>query len=499
MSGEVPEEAVVSRKTGHVFEKRLIEKHIQETGRCPVSGQDLSLDDLIALQTSKVVRPRAPAAASIPGVLKIMQSEWDALMLETYSLKQNLHAAREELSKVAYQHDAACRVIAKLVKERDQARAALLDVRRNVGAGAPQAEAAPSRAAEATMEVEEASGALGKAVVAVLTETASNLSKPRKKNAKAAADAAASSEQIAAFSLLGSHAGQHSAAKPGILCLDISSRNDNLILTGGADATAVLINRTTGKVEDTLKGHKKAVAAVKFHPTKDFLFTASHDGTTMIWGAEAGGKHKVVHTLKEHKGEVVGVSVHPSTSYMVTASSDGSWNFYDANNATLLTSVHDEKARAGFTCAELHPDGLILGAGANDSVVHIYDVKQQKNVCTFSEGHNHPISSISFSENGYFLASGDVSGVVRIWDLRKLAGIQTLTHSAAVNAVKFDQSGSYLAVGGADVTIYRSKEWGVVKQFVEHTAPVTGVHFGARAHYLASTSKDRSLKIFGGK
>ncbi len=78
--------------------------------------------DLLPLQQSKPVRPRAPSVASIPGVLKVMQSEWDALMLETFTLKQSLHAAREELSKVSYQHDAACRVIARLIKERDQAR-----------------------------------------------------------------------------------------------------------------------------------------------------------------------------------------------------------------------------------------------------------------------------------------------------------------------------------------------------------------------------------------
>lgn len=123
ISGEVPEEPVVSVKSGHVFEKRLIEKHIEHTGHCPVTQQELHKEDLMPLQGSKVVRPRPPAAASIPGVLKIMQSEWDALMLETHTLKQHLHTTREELARVMYQHDAACRVIAKLVRERDQAKA----------------------------------------------------------------------------------------------------------------------------------------------------------------------------------------------------------------------------------------------------------------------------------------------------------------------------------------------------------------------------------------
>lgn len=74
----MPEEPVINKTTGHIYEKRLIEKTIQvcmrpscsallkehvplkstcllqETGQDPLSNQPLSLDDLLDVKSNKV-------------------------------------------------------------------------------------------------------------------------------------------------------------------------------------------------------------------------------------------------------------------------------------------------------------------------------------------------------------------------------------------------------------------------------------------------------------
>jgi hypothetical protein len=118
---------------GNVFEKRLIEAYIAENGKDPVNGEELSTDDLVELQSARVVRPRPPTLTSIPSLLSVFQNEWDALALETYTLKQQLAQTRQELSTALYQHDAAVRVIARVIKERDEARDALSKVTVSAG------------------------------------------------------------------------------------------------------------------------------------------------------------------------------------------------------------------------------------------------------------------------------------------------------------------------------------------------------------------------------
>ena len=114
--------------TGTVYEKRLIEAYISENGVEPTTGEALTIEDLIELRSQRIVRPRPPTLTSIPSLLGVFQEEWDALALETFTLKKSLAETRQELSTALYQYDAAVRVIARLTRERDEARDALSKV-----------------------------------------------------------------------------------------------------------------------------------------------------------------------------------------------------------------------------------------------------------------------------------------------------------------------------------------------------------------------------------
>jgi len=174
ISGNAPEEPVFSAKTGHVYEKRLIVKHIQSAGKCPITKEELTQDDIVDMKVNKAVRPRPASAASIPGMLSLLQSEWDALMTETFELKSHLDTTRKQLSHALYQHDAACRVIARLLRDRDAARGQVAQLQEQLANMRPMA---PGEAQES----DQGETGLTPEIIQRMTDIAKGLSRTRKK------------------------------------------------------------------------------------------------------------------------------------------------------------------------------------------------------------------------------------------------------------------------------------------------------------------------------
>ncbi|XP_023322006.1 pre-mRNA-processing factor 19-like [Eurytemora carolleeae] len=501
ISSEVPESPVVSPVSGQVYERRLIEKYIDENGTDPISKEPLSKEQLVEIKVSPLVKPKPPSATSIPAILKSLQDEWDAVMLHSFTLRQQLQTARQELSHALYQHDAACRVIARLNKEVTAAREALATLKPQAGGATPlhtpaHAPATPVHA-ETPVHVQkpvEESGMTGE-ILEKLQEKATVLTQERKRRGRTVPQELMSAESISSFVTQSSHPGLHSASVPGILALDIFAKDTSKILTGGADKNATVFNKDLEQVVAVLKGHTKKVNHVVYHPTEDTAITGSHDATVRVWNVPTA---QTMHLLKVHEGPITGLSLHATGDYILTTSTDQCWAFSDIRSGRLVSRVNDQSGGVALTCAQFHPDGLLVGTGTADANIKIWDLKEGTNVANFP-GHTGQISALAFSENGYYLATAADDSCVKLWDLRKLKNFKTLQldEGYEVRDINFDTSGTYLAVAGTDVRVYLCKQWTELLVMQDHTATATGVRFGDNSRFIASTSMDRTLKIYG--
>ena len=160
----------------------------------------------------------------------------------------------------------------------------------------------------------------------------------------------ATADSIKQFSVKSSHPGLHSASVPGILALDVSVADTDKIVTGGADKTATVFNKSTEQVVAVLKGHSKKVNKVVYHMSEDLVITGSHDTTVRVWNAASGACNQV---LRVHDGPVTGLSLHATGDYVLTTSTDQHWTFSDIATGKLITRVTDTTAPVSLTCAQV--------------------------------------------------------------------------------------------------------------------------------------------------
>ncbi len=217
-------------------------------------------------------------------------------MLETFTLKQHLDATRQELSQALYQHDAACRVIARLMRERDEAHSMIAALQANhpqtansVVNSTQLKESHPDKMVveESVAPVSDGSDQVISAeVIAEINSKCAELSGRRK--GRKPSDKLASKDAVSSFVQLSSLTPHKADSKTGVTCVAVRASfgeesPSTVILSGSSDKSAILTEQASGKVLAKLAGHTKKVTAVSFHGTASTaLITASADKTVKV-------------------------------------------------------------------------------------------------------------------------------------------------------------------------------------------------------------------------
>lgn len=482
ISGEAPREPVASRKSGNVFEKRLIEAHIAQHHTDPVTGEDLAVEDLIELKSPQVVTPRPPNLTSIPALLGAFQNEWDTIVLETHTLKQQLAQTRQELSTALYQNDAATRVIARLTRERDEAREALSNVTIS-GAAAGNGDAmdvdGEGLSEELAAKVDETQQQY------VLTYhppppplTPCRLFATRRK--RPIPDGWATGEDISTFNVTASS----DPLYPGSHAVSLDESGD-LALFGGADGVAGVYSISEQKVVQALKCGS-AVTQTAWWGSRAMVATSA--GTVKVF--EDGSE---IAQMGSHAGAITDLSLHPSGAILASAGSDKRVAFYDLSTFKTVFQMYTE---ADITCCSFHVDGLLFFVGSSDGKIRIFDVKSGASMAELET--TGPVAGISFSENGtWFAVVEKGSTSVSVWDIRKQAVAKVLETGSPVENVTWDYTGQFLAAagsGGVSVQQYikASKSW---SEPVRKAVAARDVAWGKKASCLVALTPEGGLSI----
>jgi dipeptidyl aminopeptidase/acylaminoacyl peptidase len=113
-------------------------------------------------------------------------------------------------------------------------------------------------------------------------------------------------------------------------------------------------------------------------------------------------------------------------------------------------------------------------------------------------GHSSAVSSVAFSPDGAWLASGSWDGSVKLWRMSDGALVRTLSNLSAVSSIAFSPDGRLLVSGGGNgiIRIWRVSDGARVRTLRGHTDWVTSAAFSPDGAWLASGSWDRTIRLW---
>jgi len=469
LTGLSPLSDPVVTPSGYICSRKLLLTKLAENGGVdPFDDKGVRRLDESALidlalaaggGAAAVIPPRAPKSTSLPHLLTLLQSEFDAVLLELYDTRHALEETRKELSSALYQNDAAIRVVARLAAERDESRNMLERYLKEGGGGMKQPEAASEgaavqkRAREDSNEEDEDMPAQKKAAkVSTTAEESADVSDltkipPSELDAMSTTwkELTASRRAIAKLKrtpmeisknedVLSNLAkdGEESkkvnlgkaSARAGVLCmttLRTGEKNEDgtteYLITGGHDKNAIVYNVSSGTIVATLSGASGDIVTVHGKEVTEggsiHIVTGSADGHVRLYELLSDGKKKEIMTstllgsAKLEAGVPVNVILHPSSTNVdariLVASSNGRVELYKWSS----NSNHEEDTLKLVTRLESSPKE---GGEGNNGVIE------------YTSGCMHP--------DGFIYIAGNSDGSLIVWDLKSQAVAGTLKVSS---------------------------------------------------------------------
>lgn len=251
--------------------------------------------------------------------------------------------------------------------------------------------------------------------------------------------------------------------------LDVKFSPDGQMIAAASSDRTISLWQTYGENSNIgiLSGHAKAVTSITWSSsapqTGPRLFSASADGTLIVWDVLSGAK---LRRLRGHKAIVNCVAcARGGREVLVSGSDDGTVMLWDPNERDALDVIN-----VGYpvTAVCFSDDGGQVYVGGLDNDVHVYDLMRKEIVFSL-RGHTDTITSLSLSPSGSYLLSTAMDNTVRIWDVqpfapepvpgqttnvrlhRTLTGATSGYENLLIKAA-WSHDGRKVATGGADQT-----------------------------------------------
>lgn len=152
------------------------------------------------------------------------------------------------------------------------------------------------------------------------------------------------------------------------------------------------------------------------------------------------------------RGAVRMVTVSPDGARAGVATALGLWVFAPLDRTAPQTGVTILlEGQAGAASAAFTVNSKYVAAGGDDGSIMIWDLESGGAVVERLESHLYPVSAVAWG--GSLLASGDWSGVVRLWDVTTWQEARAMQTEGVIRRLSIDESAETVTAQTDDAEI----------------------------------------------
>jgi WD40 repeat protein len=236
------------------------------------------------------------------------------------------------------------------------------------------------------------------------------------------------------------------------------------------------------------------IFSLAFSPDGQIISSGHGDGKIRSWEVQS---EKYLNSIANHTFPVVSIIYSPNGKIIASGGLDKKVKLWETATGKELLTFSDKVKTDDFYNIAFSPDGQTL-AIANGKELSLKAVSDGQSLGNFS-GHSANISSIAFSIDGKFLATGSADKTVKIWQVSTGKVLHTFQgHTKRVNSISYGPNGEHLASGSADgsIKIWEIKTGKLIRTFDGHTGSVTSIAYSPQGDTLVSGSWDGTIKIW---